>query len=93
MAGGLLITQDAKHVAMPMLHKALCIGLLLLTTVAATSQVFVPAECVQLAIREGFPSHTMTNAQAAKARAKLARLSNSDPLVSQCKEAINRMQK
>ncbi len=53
--------------------------------------VTVPFECSQLAEREHVPSIIENRYQAAVARVKLARLSNDDPLVSQCKQAIARV--
>jgi hypothetical protein len=53
--------------------------------------VSVPQECVALANREGVPTVIENRYQAAKARLKLYRLSNRDPLVRECKEAVERM--
>lgn len=47
-------------------------------------------ECVELAIREGFPTDNLTKLQVAKAKVRLARLNQADPLVIQCKEAIRK---
>ena len=63
---------------------------LLAFSIPVNAQVYVPPECAELATREGLPSDVMTRAQAAKAKVKLVRLSNLDPLVSGCREAIAR---
>lgn len=56
----------------------------------AKSQVLVPQECVELALREGFPTDVMTRTQATKAKIRLARLNDIDPLVRGCREAVAR---
>lgn len=61
---------------------------LLLTCMPAFSQVYVPPECVELATREGFPTDVMTRTQAAKAKIRLARLNDIDPIVRQCRQAV-----
>jgi hypothetical protein len=53
--------------------------------------VSVPMECVQLAQREHVPTSIENRYQAAKAKYKLARLSRADPLVAQCKDAVERL--
>ena len=60
----------------------------LLAAIPAGAQVQVLADCVELAAREGFPTDTLTKAQAAKARIRMAQLSERDPLVKQCRTAI-----
>ncbi len=65
-----------------------------LSTFAAAEIVYpvsVPQECVELAHREGVPTVIENRYQAAKARLKLYRLSNRDPLVRECKQAVERM--
>jgi hypothetical protein len=57
---------------------------------AVTYPISVPHECVDLANREGVPAVIANKYQAAKARLKLARLKNSDPLVRECRAAIER---
>lgn len=42
-----------------------------------------------LAQREGYPTLIVNRWQGVKARAKLVRMKNSDPLVRQCKDAIS----
>lgn len=68
-------------------------ALLLLLPTIATAQVYVPSECSDLAIREGFPSDVMTKTEAAKAKIRLARLSDKEPDVKACREAIKAMKK
>ena len=53
--------------------------------------VSVPQECFELAQREGVPVIIRSRYEAAKARLKLARLSGKDPLVQQCRAAVERM--
>ncbi len=52
--------------------------------------VAVPAECYELAQREGVPVVISNRYEAAKAKFKLARLRDADPNVHECREAINR---
>ena len=64
-----------------------------LSTPAAAEVVFpvsIPQECVELATREGVPVVIQNKYQAAKAKLKLYRLSNRDPLVRDCKQAVDR---
>ena len=64
------------------------------TTPAMAEVVFpvsIPQECVELANREGVPVVITSRYQAAKAKLKLYRLSNKDPLVRDCKQAVERM--
>ena len=60
----------------------------LLAATPALAQLQVPGECTELAAREGFPTSTLTKYQATKARARMALLSDRDPLVKQCRVAI-----
>ena len=65
-----------------------------LSTPAAAEIVYpvsVPQECVELANREGVPTVIENRYQAVKAKLKLYRLSNRDPLVRECKQAVERM--
>jgi hypothetical protein len=52
--------------------------------------VTIPQECFALAQREGHPTVIESKYQAAKARLKLARLSDKDPMVRDCRAAVNR---
>ena len=56
----------------------------LLAATPALAQLQVPGECTEL----GFPTSTLTKYQATKARARMALLSDRDPLVKQCRVAI-----
>ncbi len=69
---------------------ALVVGGLLLYSSAAKAAKLTPviAECVELAQREGFPTDYLTRLQVAKARYRMSRLSDRDPLVKTCREAI-----
>jgi hypothetical protein len=58
-----------------------------------TYPISIPQECVELAQREGVPVVITSRYQGAKARVKLARLSDKDPLVRECRAAIDRMKK
>jgi hypothetical protein len=53
--------------------------------------VSIPQECVELANREGVPTVIENRYQAAKAKLKLYRLSNRDPMVRDCRQAVERM--
>jgi len=61
---------------------------LLLAASPALAQYQVPGECIELAAREGFPTDALTRIQAMRASVRLARLSGRDPLVQQCRSAI-----
>jgi hypothetical protein len=58
---------------------------------AVTYPVSVPQECVQLAEREHVSVVIENRYQALKAEYKLARLSKADPMVAQCREAVDRL--
>lgn len=58
--------------------------------VTVTFPVSIPQECIELAQREGVPIVITNRYQAAKAKIKLAKLSGSDPLVSECRAAVDR---
>ena len=58
--------------------------------VTLTFPVSIPQECVELAQREGVPIVITNRYQAAKARIKLSRLSDRDPMVSECRAAVER---
>jgi Integrase core domain len=58
---------------------------------AISYPVQVPQECAQLAEREHVPVVIANRYQALKAEYKLARLSKTDPMVAQCKEAVERL--
>lgn len=72
---------------------ALCT--LLLTGVASSAEemihypVAIPEGWMALAQREGYPTQIASRWEGVKARAKLARMKNSDPLVHQCKDAVS----
>jgi len=92
-------SAKAAHfaVSVPNFFKAIAIALLMLSpdaAVAATVQypVSIPSECVELAQREGQPVVIEGKAQALRAKYKLYRLSSSDPLVRQCRDAVQRLQ-
>jgi hypothetical protein len=55
-----------------------------------TFPVSIPQECVELAQREGVPVVMENRYQATKAKLKLARLSGRDPLVRECRAAVER---
>ena len=52
--------------------------------------IAVPSECYELAQREGVPVVISNRYEALKARVKLARLRESDPMVHVCREAVSR---
>jgi hypothetical protein len=55
-----------------------------------TFPVTVPTECVELAQREGVPVVINSRYEATKAKIKLARLSGRDPMVHECRAAVER---
>ena len=55
-----------------------------------TFPVTIPTECVELAQREGVSVVINNKYEAAKAKLKLARLSGRDPMVHECREAVER---
>ena len=66
---------------------------LLLATPAwakVTFPISVPSDCAELALREHVPLILNSRYEAMKARYKLYRLSRRDPLVQQCREAVER---
>ena len=52
--------------------------------------ISVPGECYELAQREGVPAVISNRYEAAKAKVKLARLRDTDPMVHECRQAVNR---
>ena len=52
--------------------------------------IAVPGECYELAQREGVPAVISNRYEAAKAKVKLARLRDTDPMVHECRQAVNR---
>jgi len=77
------------------MRTTLALGILLLTAIACSAgevihyPVAIPGGCVALAQREGSPTLIENRWEGVKARAKLARMKNSDPLVLQCKDAVS----
>jgi len=55
-----------------------------------TFPVSIPQECVGLAQREGVPVVINSKYEAAKAKLKLARLRDRDPMVHECRAAVER---
>jgi hypothetical protein len=53
--------------------------------------VAIPAECLDLARREGVPIILRNDSQTKKARATLARLDESNPAVRICRQAVGRV--
>jgi hypothetical protein len=73
----------------------LALGLYLLIGVVASSAgeairypISIPESCFALAQREGYPTEIANRWEGVKARAKLARMKDSDSLVHQCKDAV-----
>ena len=72
----------------------LALGMLLLTGVVSSAAeairypLAIPQGCVALADHEGYPTMIANRLEGLKARAKLAWINNSDPLVHQCKDAV-----
>jgi len=73
----------------------LALNVLLVTGVACSAgeaiqyPAAIPPGCMALAQREGYPTLIENRWEGVKARAKLARMKNSDPLVHQCKDAVS----
>jgi hypothetical protein len=73
----------------------LALSMLLFTGLACSAgevipyPVAIPEGCVALAQREGYPTLIVNRWEGVKARAKLAQMKNSDPLVHQCKDAVS----
>jgi hypothetical protein len=61
-----------------------------LTAKTVNYPVPVPSECMQLAEREHVPTMIENRYQALKAEYKLRRLSKADPMVAQCRDAVDR---
>jgi hypothetical protein len=57
-----------------------------------TFPVSIPSECMALAQREHVPIVLENKVEAVRVKVKLARMKDSDPLVSQCKQAVVRLQ-
>jgi hypothetical protein len=55
-----------------------------------TFPVTVPQECVELAQREGVSVVINSKYEATKAKLKLARLRDRDPMVHECRAAVER---
>jgi hypothetical protein len=76
------------------MRMTLAFNLLLVTGVACSAgeaihyPATIPPGCMALAQREGYPTLIESRWEGVKARAKLARMKNSDPLVHQCKDAV-----
>ena len=61
-----------------------------LAGVSVTFPVSIPLECVELAQREGAPIVIENKYQATKGKIKLGRLSGRDPVVRECRAAVER---
>ena len=59
--------------------------------VTLTFPVSIPQECLELAQREHVPILITNRYQATKAKIKLYRLSDSAPMVLECKQAVGRL--
>jgi len=70
---------------------ALTIAFSTLAAAEGMYPVSVPSECVELANREGVPTVIENRYQAMKAKVKLYRLSTRDPMVRECRQAVDRM--
>jgi hypothetical protein len=75
--------------------RRLTAALVLFATPASAAEgikypVSIPQECFELAQREGVPTMIQNRYQALKARYKLARLNDKDPMVRDCRAAVSR---
>lgn len=69
---------------------AILLGGLLIYSSTAKAAKLTPVlpECIELAQREGYPTDFLTRLQVARAKLRMSRLSDRDPLVKACREAI-----
>ncbi|WP_157100330.1 hypothetical protein [Rhodoplanes sp. Z2-YC6860] len=70
---------------------ALTLSLSLPAAAESIFPVSVPPECMELANREGVPTVIENRYQAIKAKVKLYKLSTRDPMVRECRQAVDRM--
>lgn len=70
---------------------ALTLSLSLPAAAESIFPVSVPQECMELANREGVPTVIENRYQAIKAKVKLYKLSTRDPMVRECRQAVDRM--
>jgi hypothetical protein len=87
--GGFLVAQISRFVVGSILF-ALCAFNIGSAMAESVFPISIPAECVELAQREGVPVVINSKYEAAKAKLKLSRLSSRDPLVAQCRAAVER---
>jgi hypothetical protein len=85
-----IFTHSTLTRALPVAFVLLVTGAPAIAASTVTFPVSVPQECMELAQREGVPTVISSKYEAAKARIKLARMSGRDPLVQQCREAVQR---
>ena len=76
---------------------AIIFGLFLLAMARSAqvqAQVRVPQECIDLAMKYGRPlAATMSRYRAAQVKAELKLLSDDDPAVRKCRDAVARLEK
>jgi hypothetical protein len=87
-----LLGRNLEEVVMRFLIAGLILGVSpALAQQTSSFPVSVPPECTELAQRENVPTLIENKYQAALARIKLARLSGAEPIVAQCKQAVERL--
>lgn len=70
---------------------AACVAVsLAIIAMPARAQQFIPAPCIELAVREGYPLPE-TKIEITAARARLWTMSKRDPLVRKCRSAIDQL--
>lgn len=75
-----------------MVARFIVVALLIASAAAALAETPVPPGCRALAEREGFPTDVLTQRQLAQAKVRMARLNRADPLVVECRAAIQSAQ-
>ena len=87
-----LLGRNLEGVVMRFLIAGLILGVSpALAQQTISFPISVPPECTELAQRENVPTLIENKYQAALARIKLARLSGAEPIVAQCKQAVERL--
>ena len=73
---------------------AIIFSLFLLAMEKSSAQVKVPQECIDLAMKYGRPlERSMSRFRAAQAKAELKMLSDDEPMVKRCREAVARLER
>lgn len=84
------LALDQKGQPMRIIIGTVIVSLATPAAAKVTYPASIPPECSQLAEREHVPNITANRYQALKAEYKLAHLNKADPMVAQCKDAVER---